>query len=159
MYILMVGRRLGGRWSVEEHQTFLLGLAKLRKGDWKGISRQYVKTKTPKQVASHAMKYFLYRKRVSDKVLSLVSWYEDFPEIIWISSPLSLSFNLVNWLYIIFLYIEHDRLGAATTCQVILLQVLIPRQVFSWFLLDFTTHFRLFLRLQRKIIKVRKAYG
>ncbi|CAA0833679.1 myb-like transcription factor family protein [Striga hermonthica] len=29
------------------------------KGDWKGISRNYVKTRTPTQVASHAQKYFL----------------------------------------------------------------------------------------------------
>ncbi|KAF9604310.1 hypothetical protein IFM89_005891 [Coptis chinensis] len=31
------------------------------KGDWRGISRNYVKTRTPTQVASHAQKYFLRR--------------------------------------------------------------------------------------------------
>lgn len=30
----------------------------LRKGDWRGISRQYVPGRTPIQVASHAQKYF-----------------------------------------------------------------------------------------------------
>jgi SHAQKYF class myb-like DNA-binding protein len=69
----MVGRCLGGPWTIEEQQTFLLGLAKLGKGDWRGISRQYVKTKTPMQVASHAIKYFLYQKRMSGEVLPLVS--------------------------------------------------------------------------------------
>lgn len=37
---------------------FLLGLQKLGKGDWKGISRNYVTSRTPSQVASHAQKYF-----------------------------------------------------------------------------------------------------
>uniref|UniRef100_A0A5B6ZGR9 Putative transcription factor MYB1R1 n=1 Tax=Davidia involucrata TaxID=16924 RepID=A0A5B6ZGR9_DAVIN len=31
------------------------------KGDWRGISRNFVKTRTPTQVASHAQKYFLRR--------------------------------------------------------------------------------------------------
>lgn len=38
---------------------FLLGLQKLGKGDWRGISRNYVITRTPTQVASHAQKYFI----------------------------------------------------------------------------------------------------
>ncbi|KAL9686874.1 hypothetical protein QQ045_031267 [Rhodiola kirilowii] len=29
------------------------------KGDWRGISRNFVKMRTPTQVASHAQKYFL----------------------------------------------------------------------------------------------------
>ncbi|KAK6160107.1 hypothetical protein DH2020_003488 [Rehmannia glutinosa] len=48
-------------WSEEEHRLFLLGLQKVGKGDWRGISRNYVKTRTPTQVASHAQKYFLRR--------------------------------------------------------------------------------------------------
>lgn len=44
---------------------FLLGLQKLGKGDWRGISRNYVKTRTPTQVASHAQKYFIRLYNVS----------------------------------------------------------------------------------------------
>ncbi|EPS60416.1 hypothetical protein M569_14389, partial [Genlisea aurea] len=54
-------RKRGVPWSEEEHLMFLLGLQKVGKGDWRGISRNYVKTRTPTQVASHAQKYFLRR--------------------------------------------------------------------------------------------------
>ena len=52
---------LGVPWTEEEHKLFLLGLQKVGKGDWRGISRNFVKTRTPTQVASHAQKYFLRR--------------------------------------------------------------------------------------------------
>ncbi|XP_027103100.1 probable transcription factor At5g61620 [Coffea arabica] len=52
-------RRKGKPWSEEEHRSFLLGLEKLGKGDWKGISKNFVHSRTPTQVASHAQKYFL----------------------------------------------------------------------------------------------------
>ncbi|XP_039691133.1 uncharacterized protein [Medicago truncatula] len=48
-------------WTEEEHKLFSVGLQKVDKGDWRGISRNYVKTRTPSQVASHAQKYFLCR--------------------------------------------------------------------------------------------------
>ncbi|KAF5741028.1 hypothetical protein HS088_TW10G00023 [Tripterygium wilfordii] len=54
-------RKRGVPWTEEEHKLFLLGLRKVGKGDWRGISRNYVKTQTPTQVASHAQKYFLRR--------------------------------------------------------------------------------------------------
>lgn len=38
---------------------FLRGLEKLGRGNWRGISRNFVRTRTPTQVASHAQKYFL----------------------------------------------------------------------------------------------------
>ncbi|MBA0680513.1 hypothetical protein Goari_012205 [Gossypium aridum] len=44
---------------------FLLGLQKLGKGDWRGISRNYVISRTPTQVASHAQKYFIRQSNVS----------------------------------------------------------------------------------------------
>ncbi|MCD7459400.1 hypothetical protein HAX54_040857 [Datura stramonium] len=54
-------RRRGTPWTEGEHQLFLMGLNKYGKGDWKSISRYYVVSKTPTQVASHAQKYFSRR--------------------------------------------------------------------------------------------------
>ena len=48
MLLLIISRRL-----------FLMGLKKYGKGDWRNISRNFVVTRTPTQVASHAQKYFI----------------------------------------------------------------------------------------------------
>lgn len=56
---------LGVPWTEEEHRMFLLGLQKLGKGDWRGIARNYVITRTPTQVASHAQKYFIRQSNIS----------------------------------------------------------------------------------------------
>lgn len=48
MWLMIVSNRL-----------FLLGLDKYGKGDWRSISRNFVVTRTPTQVASHAQKYFI----------------------------------------------------------------------------------------------------
>lgn len=40
-------------------RQFLLGLKKYGKGDWRNISRNFVTSRTPTQVASHAQKYFI----------------------------------------------------------------------------------------------------
>ncbi|GAB4836583.1 hypothetical protein Ancab_001496 [Ancistrocladus abbreviatus] len=46
------------RWTEDEHRLFLIGLNKYGKGDWRSISRHFVITRSPTQVASHAQKYF-----------------------------------------------------------------------------------------------------
>lgn len=56
---------VGVPWTEEEHRLFLLGLQKLGKGDWRGIARNYVISRTPTQVASHAQKYFIRQSNVS----------------------------------------------------------------------------------------------
>ncbi|XP_050376222.1 transcription factor MYBS3 [Argentina anserina] len=58
-------RKKGTPWTEEEHRMFLLGLQKLGKGDWRGIARNYVISRTPTQVASHAQKYFIRQSNVS----------------------------------------------------------------------------------------------
>lgn len=41
------------------YRQFLMGLKKYGKGDWRNISRNFVTTRTPTQVASHAQKYYI----------------------------------------------------------------------------------------------------
>ncbi|KAK8547238.1 hypothetical protein V6N13_097954 [Hibiscus sabdariffa] len=60
-------RKKGVPWTEEEHRVFLIGLEKLGKGDWRGISRNFVTTRTPTQVASHAQKYFLRQATLNKK--------------------------------------------------------------------------------------------
>ncbi|KAH8520267.1 hypothetical protein Peur_039137 [Populus x canadensis] len=52
-------RKKGVPWTEEEHKLFLMGLKKYGKGDWRNISRNFVISRTPTQVASHAQKYFI----------------------------------------------------------------------------------------------------
>ncbi|GMI71402.1 hypothetical protein like AT2G38090 [Hibiscus trionum] len=52
-------RKKGVPWTQEEHRQFLMGLKKYGKGDWRSISRSFVTSRTPTQVASHAQKYFI----------------------------------------------------------------------------------------------------
>ncbi|XP_078431906.1 transcription factor MYBS3-like isoform X2 [Wolffia australiana] len=58
-------RKKGTPWTEEEHRLFLLGLQSLGKGDWRGIARNFVVSRTPTQVASHAQKYFIRQSNIS----------------------------------------------------------------------------------------------
>jgi SHAQKYF class myb-like DNA-binding protein len=60
-------RRKGIPWTEEEHRLFLLGLTKFGKGDWRSISRNFVVSRTPTQVASHAQKYFIRLNSLNKK--------------------------------------------------------------------------------------------
>lgn len=60
-------RKKGLPWTESEHRLFLLGLNKLGKGDWRGISRHYVSTRTPTQVASHAQKHFIRQSSLTKR--------------------------------------------------------------------------------------------
>ncbi|XP_045809915.1 transcription factor KUA1-like [Trifolium pratense] len=45
-------------WKEDEHRQFLKGLLKYQRGQWKEISKEFVTTRSPSQIASHAQKYF-----------------------------------------------------------------------------------------------------
>ncbi|KAM0945626.1 putative transcription factor MYB-HB-like family [Dioscorea sansibarensis] len=60
-------RKKGVPWTEEEHRMFLLGLKKLGKGEWRGIARNFVVSRSPAQVASHAQKYFLRQMNTSGR--------------------------------------------------------------------------------------------
>nr|GLL40007.1 myb-like protein J isoform X2 [Ipomoea trifida] len=62
-----------------EHRNFLNGLEKLGKGDWRGISRKFVSTRTPTQVASHAQKYFLRQACLNHKKRRASLFDMDYP--------------------------------------------------------------------------------
>ncbi|CAK9199421.1 unnamed protein product [Sphagnum troendelagicum] len=78
-------RKKGVPWTEEEHRLFLLGLQKLGKGDWRGISRNYVQTRTPTQVASHAQKYFIRQSNLN-KRKRRSSLFDIISEKVWPSS-------------------------------------------------------------------------
>uniref|UniRef100_J3LD61 Uncharacterized protein n=1 Tax=Oryza brachyantha TaxID=4533 RepID=J3LD61_ORYBR len=50
-------RKKAEMWSAHEHSQFLRGLEKCGKGKWKTMAREFVKTKSPIQIASHYQKF------------------------------------------------------------------------------------------------------
>ncbi|KAK8948424.1 Transcription factor DIVARICATA [Platanthera zijinensis] len=59
-------RRKGMPWTEQEHSSFLLGLKRYGKGDWRSISRFCVVSRTPTQVASHAQKFFIRQNSMNN---------------------------------------------------------------------------------------------
>ncbi|KAL4529963.1 hypothetical protein Ndes2437B_g08508 [Nannochloris sp. 'desiccata'] len=68
----------GMAWTEAEHLAFLNGLKAFGRGQWKQISRYYVPSRTPTQVASHAQKHFL-RLTGTSKRRSRFATLEDLP--------------------------------------------------------------------------------
>lgn len=89
-------RKKGTPWTEEEHRMFLMGLQKLGKGDWRGISRNFVVSRTPTQVASHAQKYFI-RQTNSSRRKRRSSLFDMVPEMPMDESPAAAElFSLEN---------------------------------------------------------------
>ncbi|MQL86604.1 hypothetical protein Taro_019138 [Colocasia esculenta] len=57
----------GATWTDEEHRLFLLGMDLHGKGDWKSISKYFVLSRTPSQIASHAQKFFNRKLNFHDR--------------------------------------------------------------------------------------------
>ncbi|XP_077246349.1 uncharacterized protein LOC143886295 [Tasmannia lanceolata] len=80
-------RRRGVLWSENEHRLFLLGLKAYGTGDWRSISRNFVMSRTPTQVASHAQKYNnrLKKAKTSQRMsihdIRTISWPQTFLRI------------------------------------------------------------------------------
>lgn len=81
------GMRYRNGWSKEEHFKFLCGLRKYSRGCWKMIA-QYVGTRTPTQVQSHAQKYYLRRTQTGKKKCSIHDLTLDSPEMLQIEEDL-----------------------------------------------------------------------
>ncbi|KAD2392873.1 hypothetical protein R6Q59_012594 [Mikania micrantha] len=60
-------KKKGVPWTEDEHRSFLDGLEKLGRGNWRAISKKYVPSRTPTQVASHAQKYFIRMNAADEK--------------------------------------------------------------------------------------------
>ncbi|KAJ8568373.1 hypothetical protein K7X08_027906 [Anisodus acutangulus] len=62
-----IERRRGIAWTVEEHRLFFQRLDKYRRGDWQSLLMNYVLSRTPTQVTSHAQKFLNSRLHDNNK--------------------------------------------------------------------------------------------
>ncbi|KAL6880382.1 hypothetical protein ACP4OV_011947 [Aristida adscensionis] len=56
-------------WTAQEHSQFLRGVKHYGRGQWKAISEEYVPSRTPRQIASHAQKFFIRMKNNEMEVI------------------------------------------------------------------------------------------
>ncbi|XP_074306669.1 transcription factor DIVARICATA-like [Silene latifolia] len=70
------GKRRAQPWTEEEHKQFLMGLEKYGKGDWKSIAKEFVRTRTSTQVASHAQKHFNRQEKKEKKYVKRRSIFD-----------------------------------------------------------------------------------
>ena len=82
---------------------FLVGLQKLGKGDWRGISRNYVISRTPTQVASHAQKYFIRQTNVSRRKRRS-SLFDIVADEVSICTPLHSIHDQTEWQHDLFIF-------------------------------------------------------
>ncbi|CAL9148023.1 unnamed protein product [Musa hybrid cultivar] len=94
--LIFVGFRVP--WTENEHRMFLMGLQKLGKGDWRGIARNFVVSRTPTQVASHAQKYFIRRSNASRRKRHS-SLFDIVPEMVWLLCCLFHSLLILQQLF------------------------------------------------------------
>ncbi|XP_015075285.1 transcription factor DIVARICATA-like [Solanum pennellii] len=53
----LLSRKQEGKWTEEEHEAFLIGMEKVGR-NWTRVSKEFVQSRTPTQITSHAQKYF-----------------------------------------------------------------------------------------------------
>jgi len=70
------GNQKSGQWTHEEHTRFLEGLTKHGR-NWKVIAKDYVKTRSRVQVASHAQTYFLKMQKQHQVSSRMPSYQEE----------------------------------------------------------------------------------
>lgn len=98
---------LGVPWTEEEHRLFLVGLQKLGKGDWRGIARNFVVSRTPTQVASHAQKYFI-RQSNATRRKRRSSLFDMAPDVVSIHSSFLIEQSSCRHIHMSATYISSD---------------------------------------------------
>lgn len=100
-------RFLGVPWTEDEHRLFLIGLQKLGKGDWRGIARNFVVSRSPTQVASHAQKFFI-RQSNATRRKRRSSLFDMVPEMVCLASLMVILhfYNQIN--YIVMLEVNDE---------------------------------------------------